>query len=371
LRKLCDNPATILFCDNSVTTAFLNAATDLDRAAALLRDGELVAFPTETVYGLGARVFSADAVRKVFEAKGRPQDNPLIVHCASKRDVERVARDIPPVFWRLYEHLCPGALTVLLPRQPSVPDAVTAGLETVAVRIPNHPAALELIRRVGEPLVAPSANRSGYVSPTSAAHVLHDLAGRIAAVLDGGECMVGIESTVIDILQKPHQILRPGTITAAQIASTLGVDASMIASMVANVIASSGAETRTDTSAEAVSVPASPGMKYRHYAPAASVVLAATSHEAHGIIMNWLQSSTSAVWLLCVDAVSERERFVSQSYDRSGKERVRIETLDAQHFYATLRKADAERVGRIVILCDAAALAQEGLMNRVRKAAEG
>ena len=179
-------------------TRIVNAKEGLDEAVSLIKSGELVVFPTETVYGLGANAYDAAAVKKIFEAKGRPQDNPLIVHISRVEEVRDIARDIPDVFFTLAAHFMPGALTVVLPRSERIPDIVTAGGDTVAVRMPKSPVARELISR-SFPLAAPSANRSKHVSPTSARHVFDDLDGRVPLILDGGECEVGIESTVLDL----------------------------------------------------------------------------------------------------------------------------------------------------------------------------
>lgn len=196
--------------------------TDLDRAADLLRAGELVAFPTETVYGLGADAGNPVAVAKIFAAKGRPADHPLIVHIPDATHLDRWARDIPPEARVLAEHFWPGALTLILKRQPHVPDAVTGGQDTVGLRIPNHPLALGLLRAFEGGIAAPSANRFGRISPTTAQHVRDDLGDRVALVLDGGACEVGIESTIVDLTGKRAIILRPGMLSAIDIGRVLG-----------------------------------------------------------------------------------------------------------------------------------------------------
>lgn len=190
-------------------------------AAAILRSGGLVAFPTETVYGLGADALDARAVRAIFEAKGRPADDPLIVHLAAPDQLERVARG-NTVSARLGEHFWPGPLTLILPKRPSVPAEVTAGLRTVAVRVPAHGVARALLLAVGQPLAAPSANLFGRPSPTRPAHVLDDLDGRIDAVLDGGPTKVGVESTIVDVSSTPTRLLRPGGLAVREIESVLG-----------------------------------------------------------------------------------------------------------------------------------------------------
>ena len=172
---------------------------DIAAAAGLLRNGKLVAIPTETVYGLGANGLDENAVLRIFEAKGRPQDNPLILHISEPKELESICHDIPAQAWLLAEHFWPGPLTMVLPVRDLVPKRTTAGLDTVAVRCPKTAATRELIRLAGVPIAAPSANRSGKPSTTTAAHVLHDMDGRIEAILDGGPCEVGVESTVLDI----------------------------------------------------------------------------------------------------------------------------------------------------------------------------
>ena len=227
-------------------------STDIDQAADRIRQGKLVSFPTETVYGLGASAFDAQAVAQVFAYKGRPADNPLIVHLPDVGWLDRVAIDIPPEAVRLFSHFSPGPLTLVLKKNPAVPALISAGLPTVAVRIPDHEMARALIRSSGLPLVAPSANVSGRPSPTTADHVLHDFAERDLLVLDGGPCAVGVESTVLDMTVNPPVILRPGVITAEHIRDACGI-------MV-------GRDSRESDK------PKSPGQKYRHYAPRATVI---------------------------------------------------------------------------------------------------
>ena len=239
-------------------TRIVNAKDGLDEAVSLIKNGELVVFPTETVYGLGANAFDPVAVAKIFEAKGRPQDNPLIVHISRVEEVKDIARDVPEVFYTLAERFMPGALTVVLPKSDLIPGIVTAGGDTVAVRMPDHPVARELISR-SFPLAAPSANRSKHVSPTTARHVYDDLDGRVPLILDGGECGVGIESTVLDLTSGSPVILRPGAVTAEMLAPFLGV------------IPGSG---------KVIGTAKSPGMKYEHYAPTAEAYAAVSARSA-------------------------------------------------------------------------------------------
>ena len=209
--------------------------SELGRAVALLQAGELVAFPTETVYGLGADAANPAAVAKIFAAKGRPADHPLIVHLPGAGHLDRWARDIPAAAWELAEAFWPGPLTLILKRAPGVPDAVTGGQDTVGVRVPAHPLALDLLRAYARAgggnngmcgIAAPSANRFGRISPTEAAHVREELGDSVALVLDGGPCQVGIESTIIDLSREAPflpRLLRPGHVTPAQIATVLGI----------------------------------------------------------------------------------------------------------------------------------------------------
>ena len=233
-----------------------NASTEIQQAGRILREGGLVAFPTETVYGLGANGLDAAAVGKIFQAKGRPADNPLILHIADREALASLVREVPTWLEPVLERFWPGPLTVVLPRADCVPDIVTAGLDSVAVRLPSSPVARELIRSAGVPVAAPSANLSGRPSPTTATAVMADMAGRIEMVLDGGACEIGLESTVLDCTAAIPTILRPGGVTQEMLAVCLGQ------------VQASG-EGRMETTA----VPRAPGMKYRHYAPAAPLRL--------------------------------------------------------------------------------------------------
>ncbi|HEX9038642.1 MAG TPA: L-threonylcarbamoyladenylate synthase, partial [Ktedonobacterales bacterium] len=232
-------------------------ARRIARAAGLLRAGELVAFPTETVYGLGADATNAEAVARIFVAKERPRSDPLIVHIPGVEDLASVAREIPPVAWDLARRFWPGPLTLVLPRAPRIPAIVTAGGVTVGVRAPAHPVAQALLRAAGVPVAAPSANRFMRTSPTTAAHVLEDLDGRIACVLDGGPCGVGVESSVLDLTTSPPRLLRPGAVTLEQarelLPETLGPG--------------------EGAASEAGAISRAPGQMERHYAPRARLVV--------------------------------------------------------------------------------------------------
>lgn len=239
-----------------VFTQGAQGARAIARAAELLRAGKLVAFPTETVYGLGAPAFDPDAVRRIFAAKGRPAQNPLIVHVASIEQAKEVAKVWPERAQVLAERFWPGPLTLVLPKAERVPSEVTGGLEAVGIRLPAHPVALRLLEEVGAPLAAPSANRYTAVSPTSAEHVERSLGGRIHAILDGGDTTVGIESTVLDLRAEAPTLLRPGAISAAELEEVVGP------------LWRPGGE-RPDSHLP------SPGLARRHYAPGAEVTLLA------------------------------------------------------------------------------------------------
>lgn len=252
----------------TINTEILTGRDGIRRAARILAGGGLVAFPTETVYGLGASAFDPAAVARIFEAKGRPADNPLIVHLAGLEDAAGLTGPLPPPLAErvrlLAARFWPGPLTMVLPRSPRVPDCVAAGLDTVAVRVPNHPAALALIRESGLPVAAPSANLSGRPSPTRAEHVLEDLSGRVDAVFDGGPTGIGVESTVLDLTSPVPAILRPGGVTRAELAPLLGEVRG----------GTSGDFSESGSPDGGFHGPArSPGMKYLHYAPRAPLHL--------------------------------------------------------------------------------------------------
>ena len=224
----------------------------------IIRNGGLVSFPTETVYGLGANAYDSNAALKVFAAKSRPADNPLIVHINSIDDLPNVATDIPKEAIRLFSEFSPGPLTIILKKNPKIGDNITAGLNTVAVRIPKHSLARALINAAKVPIAAPSSNLSGRPSPTRAQHVINDMYGRIDAIIDGGNCSVGVESTVIELSKGTVNILRPGGITLSQLKQAAGNV--LIDKHVTQMVADS-------------ETPKSPGMKYKHYAPDADVTV--------------------------------------------------------------------------------------------------
>jgi len=244
----------------------------LDEAAQALKNGQLVAFPTETVYGLGADALNPEAVLSIFAAKGRPGDNPLIVHIAQYEMLEELAENIKPDVKKLVEAFWPGPLTMVLKKSSIVPCETTGGLDTVAVRMPDNNIALELIRRSGVPVAAPSANLSGKPSPTLAKHVLDDLNGRIPYIIDGGACRVGVESTVLDMTAEIPVILRPGGVTSSMIEGVIGkvaLDKSLFG-------------------VQAVDKPKSPGMKYTHYKPKGEVIVVSGEKSA---VVEWINEN--------------------------------------------------------------------------------
>ena len=253
------------------TLKLTNSKQDIETAGKLLKDGELVAIPTETVYGLAADALNGEAVANIFKAKGRPMDNPLIVHIADLSQVDDLVAFVPPVLEDLAKAFWPGPLTVIMEKSDLIPDEVSAGLDTVAIRMPSHPVARAIIKAAGTPLAAPSANTSGMPSPTTAAHVLHDMDGKIAAVVDGGPCEVGVESTVLTLCTRVPRILRPGRVTPEDLFDVLGdvdVDDAVLGQLAEGAVA------------------ASPGMKYKHYSPKAEVYIVDGSAEGFAKYVN-------------------------------------------------------------------------------------
>lgn len=325
---------------------------DISRAGELLRQGAVVAIPTETVYGLAANALDEQAVKRIFDAKGRPQDNPLIVHISRMEQLSGLAEDIPPAAQQMAKAFWPGPLTMVLKKKAAVPHRTSAGLDTVGIRMPAHPVARAIIDAAGVPLAAPSANRSGKPSPTNARDVLDDMAGKVAAVVDGGPCAVGVESTVVDMTGGLPRILRPGAITEEMIAAVLG-----------------GACTDPSVSKglSPGESPRAPGMKYRHYAPKAPVLLfEGAPDETFPALLEEAGQSWDGV--LCFEEYlpvmrEKRSRLVYSlgfSWDHAAH---------ARRLFALLRRFDHTHARRILAQCPRSAGANAGAVNRLRKAA--
>lgn len=327
---------------------------NIREAAALIRKGELVAFPTETVYGLGADALRPEAAKKIYEAKGRPSDNPLIVHIADFGDLERIAREVPPQAYLLAEAFWPGPLTMVVWKNDKVPYETTGGMETVAVRMPNHPAALQLIRESGCLIAAPSANTSGKPSPTEAAHVLLDMDGRIPVILDGGEVGIGLESTIVDLTEDVPMILRPGYITKDMLEEVLLEEVCIDPGILA---------------ADSVRRPKAPGMKYKHYAPKAELILVEGELEAVVAEINRLTKNRQALGER-VGVIATDETMARYKSDCTMSIGARAdEDAIARHLYKILRAFDDMEVDVIYSESFATPRIGQAIMNRLLKAA--
>ena len=311
---------------------------ELYEAAEALRNGGLCAFPTETVYGLGAVYSDPEAVLKIFRAKGRPADNPLIVHICEIEQLYGLVREVPESAKKLAHHFWGGPLTVILPKAPSVPREVTAGLDTVAVRFPSHPVATALIRETGIPIAAPSANLSGKPSPTAPEHVLEDLNGKADIIIAGGRTFFGIESTVVDLSTDIPQILRPGAVTAEDLAPVLG-----------KIVYGAGTD-----------APKSPGMKYRHYAPEAPVFI--VEGDAESIIKREADPGTGILTYKIPP-----ERFPAGTVLDAGKDAYEY----AAHLFYCLRKFDEAGVTKILAIPPENSSMGYSVRNRLYKSAGG
>jgi len=326
-------------------------AAFIEQAAALIRAGQLVAFPTETVYGLGANGLDGEAVLRIFEAKCRPADNPLILHVSCLKQVlPLIEGPLPDKARLLADAFWPGPLTMVLKKSGIVPGEVTAGLNTVAIRMPSHPAALKLIEVAGVPVAAPSANRSGRPSPTRAEHVLEDMDGRIPMVLDGGPCQVGLESTVVDMTGEVPRVLRPGGVTPEMIEAALGavqVDDSALRPL------REGEQAR------------SPGMKYKHYAPQGRLTIVQGAADAVVREIAVLYDEAEAQGVRCAILASSAERYGARNVRPLGET---PEAVAASLFQA-LREMDEQNVQRM--FAEAVDTAGVGLaiMNRMGRAA--
>jgi L-threonylcarbamoyladenylate synthase len=331
------------------------AAEELAFAAEILREGGTVAFPTETVYGLGANGLMEKAVEKIFLAKGRPSDNPLILHVSGWKEAVPLVQSIPPLARDLGKAFWPGPLTIVFNKSPIVNNRVTGGLNTVAIRMPDHPAALQLLRKAGVPVAAPSANLSGKPSPTRVEHVIEDLAGKVDVIIDGGKTGVGVESTVIDLSGKQPVLLRPGGITVEMLEEVIGpvqIDPAVLREEAADKI-----------------IPKAPGMKYRHYAPEAeAVIVEGAGRSQQEKINSLLQEAISAGKKVGLMVSRENAHAYSRGLVKVMGERQNPATI-LENIFHCLREFDAAGVDLIVIEGIEATGVGLTIMNRLRKAA--
>ena len=327
--------------------------TMIEEAGRIIRKGGLVAFPTETVYGLGGDALNPESSKKIYAAKGRPSDNPLIVHIADKKDLYRIVREVPEKAKKLMEAFWPGPLTMIFYKNELVPQATTGGLDTVAVRMPSDRIAAAFIRAAGGFVAAPSANVSGRPSTTTAAHVEEDLSGRIEMILDGGQAVIGLESTIVDMSVEPPVILRPGAVTEEMMEAVIGpleVDKAIIAP-------DSGVK------------PKAPGMKYRHYAPRADLAVVEGSTEAVIAAINQLaeeaETEGKRVGIIATDETKDRypKGLVLSLGARKHEEEI------AQHLFEVLRDFDETDVDCIYSEAFDEASIGPAIMNRLLKAA--
>ena len=342
---------TSIYEVNDLTEA---AYEKIRRAAEVIKRGGLVAFPTETVYGIGADAFNEEAVGRVYEAKGRPRDNPMIVHIARASDAGLLARSLSPDVIKLADAFWPGPLTMVLPKRDEVPARVTGGLGTVGIRLPDSPVAAALIRFAGTPVAAPSANLSGRPSPTKAEHVIEDLDGKVDVILIGPDCRVGIESTVVDMTAEPPCVLRPGVVTGYDLESVL--EKPVMVPHLRQGDATHGDAYQGDGSfdRQGDEPPKSPGMKYRHYAPQAQMLVVEGFREKVISEIARLKALNEGLGSKVGVLLFEERDYVTAAHD----------------FYAELRALDEEGVDLIL----AGALPETdgigfAVMNRMMKAA--
>ncbi len=320
---------------------------DIEKAAKILKSGGLVAIPTETVYGLAANALNPNAVAKIFKAKGRPMDNPLIVHICRFEEIYKLVKGVPHKAKELADRYWPGPMTIILPKSDIIPDEVSAGLQTVAVRMPSHPVARAIIEKTGYPLAAPSANSSGLPSPTKARHVMDDMKGKIEAIVDGGSCDVGIESTVVTLATDTPRLLRPGGITHEQLEEVLGhvdIDPAVLSQLKEGVR------------------PASPGMKYKHYSPKAEVYIVNGSLPSFKYqIASDLREGDAA---LCFEGEENELPLPCLSFGRKDN------SLEQAHsLFDDLRKFDDMGATRVFVRAPSAEGVGLGVYNRLLRAA--
>ncbi|OCN02956.1 threonylcarbamoyl-AMP synthase [Clostridium sp. W14A] len=330
-------------------TVYLDAAKgeSIETAAHIIRNGGLVGMPTETVYGLAANALDGKAVKKIFEAKGRPQDNPLIVHISGMEQIDRLVTNLPESAKKLARAYWPGPLTMVLQKSELIPDEVSTGLPTVGIRFPSHPVARALITAADVPIAAPSANRSGLPSTTTAGHVMRDMDGKIDAVLDGGPCGVGVESTIVTLVSDPPRLLRPGGITLDQLRAVLGrVD---VDPAVMNPLPK-GAR------------PLSPGMKYKHYSPKANVVILSGGEKSYFAFVN--SHAEPGVAALCYDGEDRLLKVPAVCY---GAEK--DTGAQARELFEALRRLDDLGAKTVYARCPAPDGVGLAVYNRLMRAA--
>ncbi|WP_245596750.1 L-threonylcarbamoyladenylate synthase [Shimazuella kribbensis] len=327
---------------------FYRHQIEIKKAAQLIQTGGLVAFPTETVYGLGADATNESAVKQIFQAKGRPSDNPLIVHLATIEQMDKWISDIPDLAKRLMKHFSPGPITYVMRHQGGFADSVTAGLDTVGIRIPDHPLALALLELADVPVAAPSANRSGRPSPTSASHVAEDLSGKIDLILDGGITTVGVESTVVDVTEGIPILLRPGGVTLEALKAVVG-------------------EVSVDTNQK--EQPRSPGMKYRHYAPKGEMWLVDGDDMVKKIQYISQEKMAEGYQIGVLTTEENKDKYKSTKTVICGN-RSQPDTV-ARQLYDALRKFDTLGVDLIYAETFPMTDIYLSVMNRLLKAAEG
>ncbi len=324
----------------------------LRRAGNIIKGGGLVAFPTETVYGLGGDALNGDSCRKIYEAKGRPSDNPLIIHVSCFEDIRSIVAEVPEAAKKIADAFWPGPLTMILQKSDRVPREVTGGLDTVALRLPSHPIARKFIEYSGGYVAAPSANTSGKPSPTLAEYVVEDMQGRIPMIIDGGSCDLGLESTIIDVTTTPPQILRPGYITQQMLEEVLG-DISLDQTMM---------------HADQDQAPRAPGMKYRHYAPAGELTVVEGDPEAVVAYINQAVAKDEAEGKKTgvIGTAEYLERYHADSVKCIGSRDE--EASIAKNLYAILRAFDDEAVQKIYSESFSAEGLGQAIMNRLLKA---
>ena len=322
-----------------------NDENSIQTAAEILKNGGLVAIPTETVYGLAANALDGEAVRKIFIAKGRPQDNPLIVHVSSLDEIPPLVEQVDPRLYSLAEKYWPGPLTVIMKKSALIPDEVCAGLDTVAIRMPSHEGARQIIAAAGIPLAAPSANASGKPSPTKANHVMQDLEGRIDAVIVGGECSVGVESTVVTLATEPPTPLRPGGLTPAQLVAVLG-EIQISPAVFEKLKEGEKAE--------------SPGMKYKHYAPSAQVTIIKGSFESY---KKFVYAQKDTVCAVCFKGEGKYfEKYIEYGSENDAESQ-------AHSIYDALREVDRAGCKRAFVRCPVSTGVGLAVYNRLLRSA--